>query len=235
MGNVVMKCCVGVAVVRVMRPNGRIVDFDFPVTALEIMQQYPQHLVIHSNYIERDCSLEQQRRKVTIVRPDTKLVPGHEYILYPIPPQYRGKVTQTFAKQLFSPSLNEELHPKQQLKKKVSRRSQIIAATRQHLATILQTARESSKVGDEGPRIGVGCASLRKPVEGLESISKSITKVKNERSTFEDDDDDDYDEGFSFYCSASWKPTLHSIPESPFLPDPAHVRSHSFSLALESY
>lgn len=232
MGNVVMRCCVGVGVVRIMRPNGRIDDFDLPVTALEVMERYPQHLVIHSNYIERDCSLEQQRRRVTIIRPETKLLPGHEYILYPIPPQYREKVAQAFAKQLSSLNPDEEQHPKQQLRRKLSRRSQIISATRQHLAAILQTSRDSSsKVGHEESRTGisVGVVCARKRLDSSESVGG----VRNE-GALEDDDDDD-DDGFSFYCSASWKPSLHSIPESPRLSDPAHVRRLSFSSAgLES-
>lgn len=230
MGNAVTRCCVGAAVVRIMRPNGRIDDFDFPVTASEVMQRYPHHLVIHSNYIERDCSLEQQRRKVTIMRPENRLVSGHEYILYPIPPQFREVVARTFAKQWSSLKPEEEHHPKQQqqqLKRKVGRRTQIIAATRQHLATILQTPRDSSKVGDEDRETGEMLA--RKRMDSLESFGNVVC---GEVGVNIDDDDDD--EGFSFYYGASWKPSLQSICESPSLPDPAHVRRHSFSaLPLE--
>ncbi|KAL2628547.1 hypothetical protein R1flu_013233 [Riccia fluitans] len=92
MGNIAMRCLVHAApTVRVMRTDGKIVEYDEPVLASKVMKQHADHLVVHCAPTERKNGASGQRRnKLTILRSDQMLELGQAYLLYPIPPQYRS-------------------------------------------------------------------------------------------------------------------------------------------------
>ncbi|KAL3686737.1 hypothetical protein R1sor_013046 [Riccia sorocarpa] len=92
MGNLAMRCMIhAVPSVRVMRTDGKIVEYDEPVLASKVMKQHADHLVVHCAPAERKSGVPGQRRnKLTILRSDQMLELGQAYLLYPIPPQYRN-------------------------------------------------------------------------------------------------------------------------------------------------
>ncbi|KAG6556156.1 hypothetical protein Mapa_002097 [Marchantia paleacea] len=97
MGNAAMKCVLhGAPTVRIMRTDGKIVEYDQPILASKVMKQHADHLVVHCTPGEKKPSGSGQRRsKLTIMRSDQMLVLGQAYLLYPIPPQYRSSLVKS--------------------------------------------------------------------------------------------------------------------------------------------
>lgn len=185
MGNAAMKCMLnGAPTVRVMRTDGKIVEYDQPILASKVMKQHADHLVVHCTPGEKKgekklSSSGQRRSKLTIMRSDQMLVLGQAYLLYPIPPQYRSSLVKSQCCTL-SADVKEDASEQEGRLVKGSFRSLAMRLRNQkkHLNMLTKGAR---KVGDAND--GAALLKISPPTpsfQNLESDSEDFSATFDE-------------------------------------------------------
>lgn len=84
MGNVT-ECMAGRLLVRVMRPDGDIMEYEYSIQVAMLMTLFPGYLVIHC---PTDPVPSGERSEFRVMEVTDRLCLGQSYIIYPIPPQY---------------------------------------------------------------------------------------------------------------------------------------------------
>ncbi|CAM6100022.1 unnamed protein product [Calypogeia fissa] len=95
MGNVSQRMGGKLSSVRVIQPDGIIVEYDYSIQVAMLMTLHPDYLVIHCSNAQSKAAMasRERGRQIKVMDPEDRLSLGESYILYPIPPQYKEMFT----------------------------------------------------------------------------------------------------------------------------------------------
>lgn len=213
MGNVT-QCMAGKLEARVLRPDGIIVEYNYPVQVALLMTLYPDYLVVQSS---TDPVEPGEKRKIKIMEFEDRISLGQSYVMYPTPSQFKQRLQEAQVQRPVqaegtagSRYLNLKLALTRSKKKtkvkdeaKGERRRKRLWRIKIMARTFLSLFawRSSSGIGDvkEG-----GWVPLL-DFDGMEKrFNSSSSDPKVQRKTAD-----------LTTTSGGWKPDLDDIPESP--------------------